>query len=371
MKIKVLKLKPNTRFHFGKPLVDSDTSLTDTDMYLHSDVLFSALVNNLAKIKEKGDVDVFVEAFHTGRIKISSCFYCLENGDEKFTFLLPKPVTIVNQVDISDYDRIKLFKKIQFIDADLLSQDLGSWKVDGNVALSVSTLSSLKLQYRNRVDNKKLPQIFGIDSNRDEQQFRLFTKGLNTQVGLRSVKEGAVNEDETSIVPKGPYQVSYIQISDLSEIDLKVHFYFLYEILDNEIEADFELALDLLKHNGIGGERSSGYGRIDQIEDHPSIPEIFSNREGSYHHLSLSKIIPTDNGELAAFEAYNHSIRGGRVTQDIGSLKSVRMIGEGAVLSNPIDGEIVDLSPNTSVRYLRNGKAFTIGLPKSFNLDKS
>lgn len=365
-KIKILKLRPNSRFHFGKPLIDNDTSLTDTDTYLHSDVLFSALVNNLASIKSKEEVDYFINAFSNGKIKISSVFYCVKSSDNSFTFLLPKPVNLVNRVDINDYDSIKLLKKVQFIDANLLGQNIESWNLDGHVALSSLALKKLNLNFRKLTSNKAA-ELIGLDSNNVESRFKLYTKGINTQVGLRSVKD-EISETRIITIPKGPYQVSYIQIPDLSALSLSIHFYFLYEVSDSTIQIDFDLAVDLLQFNGIGGERSSGYGSIVEIKDCIHIPDIFRSMDKTDSYLGLSKIIPADKEELACIEAYTHCIRGGRNTHDLGVLRSVRMINEGSILSKPIKGRIADVSPDNSNTYLRSGKAIVIPLPDSFKI---
>ena len=90
IKAVLLELTPNSRFHFGKASIDANTALADTDEFLHSDVLFSALVNNLAQAKDKAFVDEFLAYFKSGAIKISSGFYCIKDGDN-YEYLLPKP----------------------------------------------------------------------------------------------------------------------------------------------------------------------------------------------------------------------------------------------------------------------------------------
>lgn len=371
IKIKVFKLKPNSRFHLGKPLLDNDVSLTDTDVYPHSDVLFSALVNNLASVKGKETVDAFVNAFEEGRIKISSCFYCIESSDKSYTFLLPKPANATNQVSLDNYDEIKGVKKIQFVDSNLLGENVATWKVDGNLALSSQTLDKLKLCHKSKAASSA-SEIYGTDKSGQAVRLKLFSKKLNTQVGIRSLKEETYIDNDKEVkkmVSKGPYQVSYIQIADLSDIALQVHFYFAYEITDNMLEEDFELAVQLLQYNGIGGERSSGYGKIEEIETIEEVPEIFQKKTRTSLYLSLSKIIPKTSNELNCFKAYSHSVRGGRKTHEEGMLKSVRMINEGAVIAGTVDGKIADISPDQSRKYLRYGKAFLLPLPDTFCMD--
>lgn len=345
MKLKMLKLRPNSRFHFGKPLVDSDTSLTDTDIYVHSDVLFSALVNNLAAIREKGAVDKFVQGFISGAIKISSAFYCIENKGN-LIYLLPKPVDASNQVALEDYDNIKKIKKVQFIEPALLSIPVKDWCYFGNLALTESTVRALG---------------FTTDfwNEKSKTHFRLFNKGLNTQVGIRATKMQKVGDQEVS-VPKGPYHVSYIQIGDLSALDIYIHFYFLYELSDTEYQDDLDLAIDLLQFNGIGGERSSGYGSIEGVYD-KAVPEMFLYSGKSDGYLSLSKIILVNKQELENVEAYGHSLRGGRET-GVQKLKYIRMIDEGAKLKGEVKGVLSEISTRKESIHYRYGKAFLLPL---------
>lgn len=363
MKIKILQLKPNSRFHFGKPLVDSDTSLTDTDTYLHSDVLFSALVNNLASVRNKEGVDEFINTFESGKIKISSAFYCIKHNND-FIYLVPRPVNIVNQVDLNKYDQIKIIKKIQFVEVGLLGKPLDEWFCGGNLALSKVTAEKLGLI-------QKKNTLFKVVENTQELRFSLFQKKLNTQVGLRSMKEEKIkkNGEELSyIMPKGPYTISYIQIADLSELDdLSIHFYFMYAIEEEKYVADFDLAVDLLKYNGIGGERSSGYGQVDAVINADE-EELSKGNNSAKMFLSLSKIIPADTEELEKIEAYTHTLRGGRHTGNQ-KLKCVRMINEGALLTSEIKGHIEDISSDNNRSYLRYGKAFLLPLPDTFKID--
>ncbi|MCO7724396.1 type III-A CRISPR-associated RAMP protein Csm4 [Myroides odoratimimus] len=338
MKAKLLKLKPNSRFHFGKPMIDSNTSLTDTDHFIHSDVLFSALVNNLSTIKSKEEVNQFIEGFESGAIKISSGFYCIENEkatdkQEPYLFFVPRPVHTVNTVGIEEYDKIKQVKRVSFIDLPLLDKPITDWKVKANFAMDIASITKL-----------------GIS----DDDLSLYQKDIATHVGIRNKSE------EEKVKTGGPFKVSYISISDLKEYGLQVHFYFLYEVLDEKYESDFEIAVELLTYNGIGGERSSGYGRIEAVETITSLPKRFMEQNNTTYQLSLSKVVP-NHEDISLLKYYTHSIRGGRETT-MGTLKSVEMINEGAILQQGVQGNIVDISIEGNRSYLRNGKAFCIGL---------
>lgn len=331
-KIKVLELKPHTRFHFGKSSLDRDSYLSDTDTHPHSDVLFSALVNNLASVTDDQSVKEFIDAFKENKIKISSAFYCLKIDDKnEFIYFLPSPADRTSNIDIHDYDQIKQVKAVQFIDSDLLGAPIDEWKVWGRLALSKNTMDRLDLT--------------------KEDQFKLFDKDFNTQVRVR-----AQSEDNTD---KDPYAVSFIQIPNLEHLNLSVHFYFMYELKDDSYRKDFELAVNLLKYNGIGGERSSGYGSIAEVHEKDIKSDSMSIHADADTFMSLSKLLPKNKDELLSLSAYSHSIRGGRQTATQ-KLKYIRMIDEGAILNNVVEGRIEYLSNISGAPYFRNGKAFLI-----------
>lgn len=331
-KIKVLELKPHTRFHFGKSSLDRDAYLSDTDTHPHSDVLFSALVNNLASVADDQSVEEFIDAFKENKIKISSAFYCLKIDDKnEFIYFLPSPADRTSNLDIHDYDQIKKIKAVQFIDSDLLGVPVDEWEIVGGLALS-----------KNKIDRLSL---------KERDQFKLFDKDFNTQVRVR-----AQSEDNTD---KDPYAVSFIQIPNLEHLKLSVHFYFMYELNEDIYKKDFELAVNLLKYNGIGGERSSGYGSIDEVHEKDVKPDFKSIHADAVTFMSLSKLLPKNKDELLSLSAYSHSIRGGRQTATQ-KLKYIRMIDEGAILNNVVDGRIEDLSNDSDVPHFRNGKAFLI-----------
>src|SRR5699024_4603428 len=217
--------------------LDRDSYLYDTDTHPHSDVLFSALVNNLASVADDQSVEEFIDAFKENKIKISSAFYCLKINDKnEFIYFLPSPADRTSNIDINKYDQIKQVKAVQFIDSDLLGVPIDEWEIVGVLALSKNTINRLSLKEWN--------------------QFKLFDKDFNTQVRVRAQSE--VNTD------KDPYAVSFIQIPNLEHLKLSVHFFFMYELKDDSYRKDFELAVNLLKYNGIGGDRSRGYGSIDE-----------------------------------------------------------------------------------------------------------
>lgn len=71
MKAVILRCKPNAQFHFGKVALDSNMALANTSNYIHSDTLFSGLMNACA-VLYPNQVQSFIDAFQRNIFKISS-----------------------------------------------------------------------------------------------------------------------------------------------------------------------------------------------------------------------------------------------------------------------------------------------------------
>jgi len=349
MKIKIMNIKPNSRFHFGNISVDSDTALADTDEYLHSDILFGALVSNLSQIKPKPEIESFIEAFNNGNILISSAFYCIEKTElssddpDKYLFFIPKPVTATSTIDLNNYDKIKGIKKIKFITYKTLEIEPENWELNNSIVMH-------PIEYK-EINDYVLSQ--GNFSFKEEINIAFYNKISTPNVNIHLSNKNAGH----------PFVVTSLQISDLSFYGLKVHFYFLYNIKDKSQCANFELATQLLAYNGVGGERSSGCGFIDGIKEAEYIPPYFSSLDIDKFQMTLSKVIPKNEKELSNFSALNTSIRGGRNSEK-GPFRKVRMINEGSIFSQNVVGENVELG----TEQIRYGKCISMNIPQMYSL---
>lgn len=336
MKPIILKIKPNSRFHFGKISPDENTALADTDEYIHSDVLFSALVNNIAQVQNDDFVEEFIHQFERGYIIISSGFYCVEHPGG-IAFLLPRPVIAPNL--ISNYEDIKRIKKIKYITEKIFKQHPQDWLNEkDNVKMGNALFSKSELPAN--IKSKKL-----------------YSKEIVPNLVLHEPADDA----------EGPFSLSAIQMNELN-VDCKVHFYFLYQLssqIEDKMVKAFQLAVEMIKYNGLGGERSSGCGFIDEIDWNQKWM-MESNDYTVYMNLSLW--IPTNQEEFRYAQYYNYLTRGGRKTKDE-ILKRVRMIEEGAIIhqEQEIKGQIVNLSG--SKKYLRYGKTISIPIPNFYSYE--
>lgn len=329
IKTVVLELIPNSRFHFGKASIDVNTALADTDEYLHSDVLFSALVNNLAQAKDKVFVDEFVACFKNGKIKISSGFYCIKDG-ARYEYLLPKPVTATNFIE--DYSKIKTVKKIQFIPTALWEVHPENW-FKGNV---IQTKQAI------------LPP---------KESFECIENLYNKEIVPNLVKHKPNDNAE------GPFSIAVIQIPKINN-EISIHFYFLYEIIESlseEMKSAFTYAVDMIAFNGLGGERSSGCGFVQDVNwDANECPVGFPP---TGYTTNLGLLIPKED-EFDNCLSYKLVTRGGRKAKEVERLKRVRMISEGAIIHT--GSQVIGKTAPLSTNHLRYGQPICINVPKFY-----
>jgi CRISPR-associated protein Csm4 len=334
IKTVVLEVAPNTRFHFGKASIDINTALADTDEYLHSDVLFSALVNNLAQAKDRIFVDKFVTCFNIGDIKISSGFYCIKEG-ETYEYLVPKPVTATNYIE--DYPKIKTVKKLQFIPSTL-------WEVKPNDWFNENVLEIKQAL----IPNKK--------------SFECIEKLYDKEIIPNLVKHKPNDNAE------GPFSIAAIQIPKINN-DISIHFYFLYEQnegLSEEMKSAFEYAVNMIAFNGLGGERSSGCGFVESIK--LDVNQCSFNNLHTGYKTNLGLLIPNED-EFNNCISYKLITRGGRKTKEVGQLKRVRMITEGAIIHT--DGKCLGKTVALGNNHLRYGQPICISIPKFYDDERT
>ena len=118
----------------------------------------------------------------------------------------------------------------------------------------------------------------------------------------------------------------------------------------------------LLGDTGLGGERSTGMGLFEAVEFRDWTCSIPPASDHAPVQLSLSLVCPCDPTELDRFLAYQTTIRGGGILPRSGQAmrKRQRMLTEGSLHRDQVEGMIVDLSPEGTdlahpiLRYGRN-----------------
>jgi CRISPR type III-A-associated RAMP protein Csm4 len=328
MKIIILRSRPGTRFHFGKALGAYTEELHNTQKttsdYLHSDTLWSALVNSWA-LSCPETVEDFIAQCINENFKLSSAFYCLN----KSLFFLPKPLSL-NLFKVTDPKRMK---NIRFISK-------GIWE---NGIMPDDWFESDKCTL---LQNEKVVAL----KSEISEKINLFSIETNAKTSARNIK---VLED------------SFYFQTDLT-LGNSVQWYF---FIDNQmpihLHTDFHLAMDTLVNLGIGGERTTGCGSLYGFEEH-DFDFNFNNStlvEESNQCVSISLVSPIEN-ELSETSLYQAIKRGGRFYEKGKSLPMIQMLLEGAVLDNELKGRIIKL--NDQPKIMRYGLNFPVPLHSNF-----
>lgn len=354
MQAVLLKCKPGAQFHIGQVGADDVTALNETSPWIHSDTLFSALINTVS-LTSPADLKAVIAAFRSGKeLRISSAFYCLEEAGER-VFFLPKPAHYDQYPPKNDPKR---FRGIRFV-------SLGVWEA-GALPRDWGKEEYLIVQNQFVVTRDELSDL-SDSALAAWLSLRLYQEQLLPRVDARK-------PDPT----KSHFYSANIQIADNRQLldednvpilgDLYVHFYFLLETTaafeESRAGKALQLAIQLLPDTGIGGERSIGCGSLEGVERF-DFPHVRPGKSSAYATVSLCSPISTD--ELNGFLAYDTLLRGGRPTTQEGELRMVRMIAEGAVSQTKPDGRIADISPpkvHADTAYLRLGKP--VALPVVF-----
>lgn len=146
--------------------------------------------------------------------------------------------------------------------------------------------------------------------------------------------------------------------------------YFLVDLQDSSMEARLCASFEFLGEQGLGGERSSGYGRfeIDWSDAGSEWNALFSNTGDLYCTLSLfhpvEAEIPADVIENSAYSLIER--RGwfsSPFHRDQYKRKSVTMFGEGSVFPARLGGHLVDVTPSVWNKDGRIHNVYRYGIP--------
>ncbi|GHT12918.1 CRISPR-associated protein Csm4 [Bacteroidia bacterium] len=331
-----LKCQSGTQFHLGESTPFEDSVLHKSSEIIHSDTLFSALVCIAAKIGITNPEKILGE---DGRI--SSCFYVMEKENNSI-FFLPRPTA-----PLFRKMPFKAIKKIKYVSLGVFNSNIPvhSWF---DISRNEKPHNNLIIG-NNWIATKEEFDKMNIEYSQ-AKKLQLYQLQTLPQVRVHT------NERENNL-----YQVERLQIYDNRLIDekLKIHFYFL---LDAELSGNLQTVIHLLQDEGLGGQRSIGFGLFSKIEI-ISNTKIFDLKGDTYINLSLLSPQKDDFDELTNC-FYQTILRGGRNLATERYLKQILMLKEGAIISHNMQGQIADISIYKDKSNLRYGKSFPLLIPK-------
>ncbi|ABS61237.1 type III-A CRISPR-associated RAMP protein Csm4 [Fervidobacterium nodosum] len=288
-----------------------------SDATIHADTIFSGLINsyNLLFGSEKTkELLGKIDNSHSELLLSSTFFYV---GDKYF---LPKPKGETFGLE-NKIEQVKKIKKIKF--------------VEDKVLLENSSLSE---------ENIDIPFI------------------LSGKADAAIAKFYEVLERPRVMVARDYSQSNLFYFSE-------VHFkegsgLWFYLKVSDDIEKEVLAALKLLSDEGIGGDRTYGFGQFEYDLTQVNLPEQGEN------YLLLSPYIPDsedyeeNSKEITKLaKAYELRYRTGYIHNSDKKAKRVTMFAEGSVFTKPVKGKILDVTPDNfeyDYRIYRYGKAFLL-----------
>lgn len=307
MKYRIYKLKFRSVVHFGENSLDksSETCMADT--------LFSAL---------------FLEAMKMGTDIAEQFYHFCKQGELLFTdalpyiddtYYLPKPLKRLRYESDNNSKVKKSLKKLKYIPYDQLEDYLAG-----------------------TMDIVSVNQRFANEFGKHEMKVSASIKGL----------------EETM-----PFHVDSFRYYDGSGLYVIVGFE------SDEADAMFGELIEALGYCGIGGERSSGYGRFEaRIEDVPVTLEQMICGEYVYK-MNLSVCLPKDDelDDCLVNAEYGLVKRSGFIDTSAGisvdrRKRDIYMFRNGSTFTKHFPGDIFDVSIGDTHPVYRYGKAFWIGV---------
>ncbi|MFW6025303.1 MAG: type III-A CRISPR-associated RAMP protein Csm4 [Candidatus Woesearchaeota archaeon] len=344
---KVLKfyLDNKSKFHIG----DNKDGLKEI---FSSDQLYSALINKLAILYPERLVEL-IEKFNQNN-RLSSMFYGLRfekegNEDAEEIFFLSKPYApLITKTE--DIQTRKLLKKVKYISTAAITEILLSWDKESkyfNVRdLEFETISNKFLLLKKELTNKNIKST-------KLQELKFIKHNDRPRISI----DRYTNKSEQFFYQKN----IEFQYQKTGEFIIKP---FIYSIISGSLDDEFIAAIRLLADEGIGGKRSSGLGIFKHFEiDNTDLLNLKLNQTGDYY-LSLATLFP-DEKETKSILNYDLEKRSGYIYSKGGVAmrkKSVRVIREGAIFEDKINGQVFNLAPeayNEHPVYLF-GKALSI-----------
>lgn len=312
---KIVHLKFHTPLH----LANASADYLHSYRLLHSDTLYSALIQAWAIRGESAVLERINQAKGLPTFTLSSLFpYTTLDDVAQKIYFLPRFAKKFNDDSLESIDK-KQLKKIEWLDASIFYQQQQS--LNGS-AFQVQSLKGIYMT------NAAIKENF-----------------LEAEIQPHVV----VSRDNVGATP---YYLERLRFKSNSGL------YGIYEGSEADLEA-VQLGLELLETEGIGTDRNTGNGKFTlEITDLPMEIQQILDYKGGNHGVNLSLFCPegdTYEAQLAAFldspsVAYELVRRGGWITTE-GYLslkkKDIHMFKEGSIWKTTASphGKSVNLRP--------------------------
>jgi len=291
------------KLYFTSPLHVGELGMEDTSSLIHSDTLYSAIYQTWLKLfAVKGDLPII----------ITSAFPFV---DEKY--YLPKPG--LEPPGFEDLEIREIYSK-SIKGTSFLSEDIFKKWINGSP-----------------VDYKEMEKDIDILNTNIKKQIR-----PRVSLDRLSSTSALYHVGEVYFTPK------------------RAGLYFIVNCTE-DIYKKLKAVMRILSEEGLGGERSSGYGRFEvNYINNFIVPEVVNGKK----YVTLSLYYPYSKEEfIGALESYQVSRRGGWTTGKEKNYpqKKVIMFSEGSVFNKEVKGKVVDVaSSDIDHPVYKNGKVFLV-----------
>lgn len=323
----IFTLKFLTPVHFGDTA--NGGSLDKFSLQCSADTLFAALCNEAAN-KGSDAVETLVKKTAESKIVFSSLFPYWRTADDDLYFYLPKPLLKLEQ---EEQQSAKSFEEIKQLATKLKKQKKSTY-------IRASQINSL------------------LESGGSNGQFAVPEFAAPLVAGRVALRE------EKPL----PYYVGSYVFSEHSG---------LYFILGVEHEEEFTFIKDLLLslgYSGIGGKRSSGYGKFEladndlMLYDDGTAIALMLYNEKSKYQMCLAPVCPrVDEIDVVKQGSYKLIKRGGFIAssaaKDNIKRNSIYMLQEGSCFPERLRGQMLQQTVDGLAHDVyRDGIGMFVGL---------
>lgn len=323
----IFTLKFLTPVHFGDTA--NGGSLDKFSLQCSADTLFAALCNEAAN-KGSNTVETLVKKTAESKIVFSSLFPYWRTADDDLYFYLPKPLLKLEQ---EEQQSAKSFEEIKQLATKLKKQKKSTY-------IRASQINSL------------------LESGSSDRQFAVPEFAAPLVAGRVALRE------EKPL----PYYVGSYVFSEHSG---------LYFILGVEHEEEFTFIKDLLLslgYSGIGGKRSSGYGKFEladndlMLYDDGTAIALMLYNEKSKYQMCLAPVCPcVDEIDVVKQGSYKLIKRGGFIAssaaKDNIKRNSIYMLQEGSCFPERLRGQMLQQTVDGLAHDVyRDGIGMFVGL---------
>ena len=301
----IYRLKFKTPVHFG------DGRLNGSIGVIYADTLFSALCCEAVAMYGKSGAEKLFNAVNDGKMLISDTMPYAD------TLYLPKPMTLVGSNEKGDSSLKKKFKNLKYIPV----KDLNVF-LSGGYEPKESSFGKEDIRVCVRVNEEEDPDPF--------------------DVGIYDFFHSENDKQNTGL-------------------------YFIAGLSDDFCDT-FDELMTSLSYSGIGGKRSSGYGKFSFTKmDGAALAKRFEGNFKMYMSLSISMTDGDELKDIIPNASYELIRRGGFVfsgdySDDPLKKRDMYCFKSGACFDRRFDGKVFDVSDGGAHPVYRYAKPLLFGI---------